>query len=148
MEFTNKKRTKIIKRTFSIVILALIISALFFLVKEMDLYAAITGGSAFLLMFLVPATNMNYVEYSSEGDQVVIRYYPIITVMTSKEYNSIEFKKAQLHKAEIKKNFLFSDLYIYVKTKQGVAEYPEVSLSGLSKKHINAIKEDLVLVKE
>ena len=148
MEISNKERTKKIKRAFFLFILVLILVALYFVWKENDLGAVMSGGVGLLLLFVVPLANYNYIEYSSEGDKIIIRYYPIITFLTSKEYNSVEFNKAAFYDAQIKKNLFFSDLYISVKTKKGVAEYPEISCSALGQKQKEMLLEDLTKLKK
>lgn len=142
MEFSNKKRSKRIKQGFNLYIVILLLVALFFVWKEMDIAALILGGVLILSIVAVQFVNLLYVSYSSEGDQVVIRYYPIITFF-GKEYNSVEFTKFAFQNAEVKRTLLFSDLIISVKTKKGIAHYPEISLSALSKKQIADLKADL-----
>ena len=143
MEFSNKKRTKKIKQRFILFLLVLALAAIYSVWKEMDLVAALTGGGAALLLFVVPLVNFYYIEYSSESNDIIIRYYPIITFLTGREYKSIEFPKSMLYAVDLKKNFLFKDLIISVKTKKGIADYPEISLSALSKKQIQEMVDDL-----
>ncbi len=142
MEFSNKKRSKRIKQGFNLYIVILLLVALFFVWKEMDIAALILGGVLILSIVAVQFVNLLYVSYSSEGDKIVIRYYPIITFF-GKEYNSVEFKKFAFQNVEVKRTLLFSDLIISVKTKKGIAHYSEISLSALSKKQIADLKEDL-----
>ncbi len=146
MEFSNKKRSKRIKQTFNLFIVLLLLIALFFVWKEMDIAALITGGVLILSIVLVQFVNLHYIFYSSENDEIIVRYYPIITFF-GKEYSSVEFKKTAFQKAEVRRAFLFSDLILSIKTSKGIADYPEISLSALSKKQIAGLKADLEKLK-
>ena len=123
-------------------VVILLLPALFFVWKEMDGAALINGGVLVLYIVGSQMVGLNYVEYDTEGELLKIRYYPIIAFL-KREYNSIEFNKKLLFKAEVKKTFLFFDLHLEVKTRKGVADYPDVSLAALSTNDIRAIKNDL-----
>ncbi len=142
MEFSNKKRTKKLKRTFNLIVVLLLLTALFFVWKENNAGALIAGGVLALWVVGFLFANINFVHYNSNGPKLVVRYYSVISLF-GKEYNSIEFDKHLLHDAKVKKVFLFHDLYLAIRTSKGVAEYPEVSLSGMSKDEIRAIQQDL-----
>ncbi|RKD86107.1 hypothetical protein [Mangrovibacterium diazotrophicum] len=142
MEISNKKRTTKIKRTFNFSMVALLLLTLFFVWKENNVGALISGGILVLCVMAVQFVQINYIYYSSEGNKILIRYYPLIAFF-GKEYNSIEFDKHLLYFAKVKRIAAFSDLYIAIKTAKGIAEYPEVSLVGLSKDEIGLIENDL-----
>ncbi len=142
MEISNQKRSQKIKRGFNLGVVLLLLPILLFVWQEMDLFALINGGLLIIYIIVFQIVGLDYVQYESTNEMIKVRYYPIISFF-GKEYNSIEFRKVLLHKAEVKKTFLFSDLFLEVKTKRGVAEYPSVSLAAMSKKDIAAIKADL-----
>jgi hypothetical protein len=142
MEISNQKRSQKIKRGFNLGVVLLLLPILLFVWQEMDLFALINGGLLIIFIIVFQIVGLDYVQYESTNEMIKVRYYPIISFF-GKEYNSIEFRKVLLHKAEVKKTFLFSDLFLEVKTKRGVAEYPSVSLAAMSKKDIGAIKADL-----
>lgn len=142
MEISNKKRVGKIKRMFNISVVILLLITLFFVWQESNLGAIISGAILLLEVFAGMLINVNYVYYSSEGQKVVVRYYPIIS-LGGKEYNSIEFDKSLLYFAKVKRMMAFSDLYLAVKTSKGIAEYPEVSLVGLTKEEVAQIERDL-----
>ncbi|MGQ7869650.1 hypothetical protein [Sunxiuqinia sp. sy24] len=110
--------------------------------KDMDLAALISGGVLVVFVFGFQFIGLNYVHYLSKGDLLQIRYYPIVSFF-GKEYSSIEFHKNRLFKAEIKRSFLFQDLHLEIRTKDGIAEFPEVSLIAMSPVDILAIEQDL-----
>ncbi|WP_321287335.1 hypothetical protein [uncultured Sunxiuqinia sp.] len=142
MEISNQKRSQKIKRGFNLGVVLLLLPILLFVWQEMDLFALINGGLLIIYIIVFQIVGLDYVQYESTNEMIKVRYYPIISFF-GKEYNSIEFRKVLLHKAEVKKTFLFSDLFLEVKTKRGVAEYPSVSLAAMSKKDTAAIKADL-----
>lgn len=86
--------------------------------------------------------NLCYVYFSTANEKVLIRYYPIISIL-KKEYESIEFSQKTLVGFQIEKALGFSDLQIAIKTKRGIAEYPTISLAALSKAEIELIRAAL-----
>ncbi len=142
MELSNKKRTGQIRRIFNLVVVALLATAIFFVWKENNTVAITLGAAMVLLIFASQFVNVNYIFYSSEGGKILIRYYPVISFL-KKEYASIEFDQKLLYFAKVKRVGMFSDLLLAIKTSKGIAEYPEVSLTGLSKEEVNLIEQDL-----
>lgn len=142
MEISNKKRTVRIKRGFNLIVVSLLLVTIFFVWKENNAGALIAGGVLVIFVVAVIFVNINYIYYSSVGNKILLRYYPVITFF-GKDYSSIEFDKHLLYSAKVKKVFLFSDLYLAIRTSKGIAEYPEVSLSGMSREDIRAIQNDL-----
>lgn len=145
MVVSNKERARKIKRGFNLGGILLLLPIVFFVWKEMDIAALINAAVLVLSIFAFQFVGLNFIEYNSDGDNLRIRYYPVISFF-GKEYSSIEFNKKLLFKAEVKKSFLFADLNLEVKTKKGVAEYPSVSLVALSKNDIVSIQADLVKI--
>lgn len=142
MKISNKKQVRRIKRLFNLGVVILLLPAVFFVWTEMDGAALVSGGVLVLYIVGFQFAGLNYVEYDSTGKMMIIKYYPIIAFL-KREYSSIEFRKELLFKAEVKKAFLFFDLHLEVKTRKGIAEYPDLSLAALSKNDIMAIKNDL-----
>ncbi len=143
MEISNQKRSRQIKRCFFLIAVLLLLPILFFVWKEMDLAAMINGGVFLLFIIGFQFMGLNYVHYQSDGDILRIRYYPIVSFF-GKEYSSIEFNKKRLFKVQVERSFLFHELHLEIKTREGIAEYPEVSLAALSNKDIQTIRDDLV----
>ncbi len=96
-----------------------------------------------LWIVFVFAKNYNYISYNSDGPKLILRYSSL-QPLSAGNY-SIEIQKKDFVKAEIvRKNLgLQKCLKIHVRTPQGVAKYPLVSLSTLSKKELRQLKEDL-----
>lgn len=142
MEISNQNRSRRIKRGFFLIAVLLLLPILFFVWKEMDLVALINGGVFLIFIIGFQFMGLNYVHYQSDGDILQIRYYPIVSFL-GKEYSSIEFNKKRLFKAQIERSFLFYELHLEIKTREGIAEYPEVSLAAMSSDDIQAIQDDL-----
>jgi len=142
MELSNKKRTVKIKRVFNLSMVTLLLVTLFFVWKENNAGALIAGGILILSVIVMQFFQINYIYYSSEGGKILVRYYPIIAFF-GKEYSSVEFDQSLLYFAKVKRIGMFSDLYVAIKTAKGIAEYPEISLVGLSKNEIALIERDL-----
>jgi len=142
MEFSNKPRTRIIKRNFNLVVFAFIIAALYFVWKGKDLVAIYLGLGLVVFIVLILVINFNYIHFSTDNGKITVKYYQLITLF-GREYNSIDFQQGLLYKYELKTSFLFSDLTLTVKTRRGIADYPPVSLTALKKKEIEMIREEL-----
>ena len=142
MKFSNKKRTSIVRLSFNLIAGFLFLVVLFFVWKEMNRMALIFGVILGTYMFGVHLFNFNYFYYSSDGKDLLIRYYPVISLF-GKEYSSIEFKKKFICDVKVKRNFIFYNLGLAVYTENGIAEYPGISLNGLSEKEVKRIEADL-----
>ena len=147
MEVSNQKRSRSIKRTFNLGVVLMLFPLVYFIWQEMDLAALINGGVVVLFVIGFQIVGLNYVHYQSTNDLLEVRYYPIITFF-GKDYNTIRFKKRLLYRGEVKKTFLFHDLHLEIKTKQGVAEYPALSLAAMSRNDIRAIQLDLATIQK
>jgi hypothetical protein len=143
MEFSNQIRTKTIKRFFNTGGIIIVLTGLLFLLLKQDLAVLITAGVFIVYVGISLFPNLNYVYFSTEGEKVVIRYYPIITFL-KKDYESIEFAKSALFNFKIGSAMGFSDLDIAIRTKRGLAGFPAISLAALSKAEIEQIRQALL----
>jgi len=139
MEFSNQKRTKKIKRIFNITGIVIVVIGLIFLWLKMDTYVLIAVAVFAVFVGISVYANLCYVFFSTENGKVVIRYFPVISFM-KKEYESVEFAQSGLVHFQIEKALGFADLDIAIRTKRGIAEYPTISLAGLSKTEIEQIR--------
>ena len=78
--------------------------------------------------------DFQFIEYSDEEKKIILRYFKVVRFGKS-EYNSIEFPKQILYNAHFENSIFgkLSDVTFIIKTKRGIAEYPSVSLSAVSK---------------
>lgn len=143
MEFSNQKRTKKIKRIFNITGIAIVLIGLAFLWFKMDTSVLITVGVFAVYVGISVYANLCYIFFSTENGKVLIRYYPIISLL-KKEYDSVEFAQSALINFQIERALGFADLDIAIRTKRGIAEYPTISLAALSKAEIEQIRSALL----
>ena len=89
---------------------------------------AIYFGYALLPMFL----NYQYIQFSDEGENIVIRYFTAGIVGGRK--NSIEIHKTVFagYKSEARFFGMIQSLTLYQKVQKGIATYPPVYISALS----------------
>jgi hypothetical protein len=142
MEISNQKRSKQIKRSFNIGGIIIVLAGLGLLWLKNDVGVMIAVGVFVVYVGLSQFANLCYIFFSTENGKVLIKYYPIITIM-KKDYGSIEFAQKALVNFRIERAMGFSDLEIAIKTKRGIAEYPLISLSALSKVEIEQIVDAL-----
>ena len=147
MEFSNKNRIRKTRGIVNFIAAFLSLLILFFSWREMAV-AAITAGIVLVLLLLALQTlNLNYFYYSSSGVKLVIRFYPAITFFPGmRNYQVIEFDRRALYRFELRKDFIFSKLYLEVHTGSGIAGYPEIGLQGVSEPEIEQIRADLSVV--
>lgn len=139
MEISNQQRTRLIKRTFNIIGIVIVLVGLIFLWMKQDTAVMITVGVFIVYVGISQFANLCYVYFSTADDKVLIKYYPIISIM-KKEYDAIEFSQKSLVGFQLDKAMGFSDLQIAIRTKRGIAEYPAISLSALNKAEIEQIR--------
>jgi hypothetical protein len=142
MEISNQKRSKQIKRSFNIGGIIIVLAGLGLLWLKNDVGVMIAVGVFVVYVGLSQFANLCYIFFSTENGKVLIKYYPIITIM-KKEYGSVEFAQKALVNFRIERAMGFKDLEIAIRTKRGIAEYPQISLSALSKYEIEQIRLEL-----
>jgi hypothetical protein len=145
MEISNQKRSKLIKRSFNISGIVIVVVGLIFLWLKQDTMVMITVGVFVVYVGISQFANLCYVFFSTANEKVLIKYYPIISIL-KKEYESIEFPQKALVGFKIEKALGFEDLQIAIKTKRGIAEYPTISLSALSKDEVEQIRLALAAI--
>jgi hypothetical protein len=84
--------------------------------------------------------NYHYIYYSDEGDKLILRFFSF-SFFTQKK-SSIEMNKNDLESYQIVRQILGlrENLILYQRTKGGLAKYPPVSITALSKSE----KEELL----
>nr|WP_320023154.1 hypothetical protein [uncultured Draconibacterium sp.] len=144
MTIKNSEKVLKIKKIFTMVSMAIAlgITALFLLDHVLGALAGVGVFSIWYLYFHV--ADYQYIEYSDDDDKIILRYYKMIN-LGGKTYNSIEFPKYRLKKANFENSFFgkLSDLTLVIKTDRGIAEYPTVSLAGLNVEDRECIQESL-----
>ena len=104
---------------------------------------AILAGIFLLGLLIVAILNFQYIRIIEEKNKLILRYYSIFSI--NRIYQSIEIPIEHLRKVEVFK-LLFGlkwDLRFTVKIRQGIADYPPVSLSAIPFKDRKRIVEQL-----
>lgn len=143
MEFSNQKRIRKIKRTFNLSGIAIAAVGLIFLWLKNDTAVLITAAVFAVYVGVAQFANLCYIFFSTENGKVLIRYYPVISIL-KKEYDAVEFPQQALLNFQVERGLGFSDLTIAIRTKRGIAEYPSISLAALSKGEIEQIRQALI----
>jgi hypothetical protein len=106
-----------------------------------------TGFICIWLIFaLYPIVlNYQYVSFSDEGDSIVFRYF-IAGIFGGKK-NSVEIKKDSFagYKTETRYFGLVRSVILYQRLREGVAAYPPIYLSNLTKKEKAKVLNSLYL---
>lgn len=147
MEFSNQKRSRQIKRIFNFTGIAIVVTGLIFLWLKIDLAVLISAVVFLLLLGFSQFAGISYFYFSTGNGKIQIRYYPVLTLI-KKESNSIEFPQQSLINFQIERSLGLSDLTLIIKTKRGVAEYPSISLAGLTKDEIDRIGSELAEIRK
>jgi hypothetical protein len=95
--------------------------------------------SSFIVIWLVFALypmvlNYHYISFTDEGDSIVFRYF--IAGFFGGKKNSVEIKKDNFagYKSETKYFGLMCSVILYQRMREGVAAYPPIYISNLTKK--------------
>jgi hypothetical protein len=138
MEVSNQARSKKIKRGFNLLGIVIVLIGLAFLWLKMHAAVLITVGVFAAYVGISMYASLCYVNFSTNNGKVTIRYFPVISII-KKEYESIEFPHQALVNFKIERVMGFTDLFIVIKTRRGIAEYPSISLTAMNKDEIEII---------
>jgi hypothetical protein len=153
MKFDNQKttiRVYLWKMFLAIVFAALIILFLTttwfnkpVLGLERSELVLISAGLYLFIILVINLLNLNYVYFNDDGDQIVIRYYPMRPI--GRKNKAVQIPKISLAGFEIKKSFfgLRKSLVLHQKTKKGSAKYPAIGIGALNIKEQNIITNQL-----
>jgi hypothetical protein len=84
----------------------------------------------------------NYIYFSDEENGKLLLRYVSLRPFNNNKY-SIEIQKNNLHSYKIVRHTFKQKLVLYVKTPQGVAKYPPISISALNTDEFNKMKKIL-----
>jgi len=110
-----------------------------FLGLDDNIWTLIIAFVYIFLLFLPMILNYQYVSFSDEGDSIVIRYFT--TGIIGGRKNSLEIKKSNFagYRTE-KKYFGWSkSIILFQKAGQGMAKYPPVHVSALSRSQLSSL---------
>lgn len=134
MVYNNNKNVKRLKTWLMITGLFCLITMTILILVEKFILLGIVAGVFLLVVFIVIILNFQYIRIMEEKNKFILRYYSIFSF--NRTYQSIEIPIEHLRKVEIFK-VLFGlkwDLKLTVRIRQGIADYPLVSLSAVPSK--------------
>jgi hypothetical protein len=141
-------------RIFIVTVLLLIYVVLTYIAKLIEFpilgFSETIWTSGFIGIWLIFALypivlNYQYVSFSDEGDSIVFRYF--IAGIFGGRKNSVEIKKESFagYKTETRYFGLVQSVILYQRLREGVAAYPPIYISNLSKKEKDRIINSLYL---
>jgi hypothetical protein len=154
MQFDNQKttiRSFLRKMLLTIIIGVTIVVVLLVPFFNKPLYGLsrytivlILTGLYIIIIIIGYFLERNYIYFNDDGEDIILRYYPIRPVAMKKR--SVEIPKATFVKFEIRKSFfgLKKTLILYQKVKNKVARYPSIGLSALTKSELELIETCLI----
>ena len=106
-------------------------------------YTLILTALFILILLAQYFLNLNFIYYNDKGPALVFRYYSL-RILSSKK-NSIEIPKNEFVKFEIRKSALGlkRNLYLYQQLKSGIAKYPAIPITSLTREERTAIHDSL-----
>jgi hypothetical protein len=96
-----------------------------------------------VLIVLNLARENNFIIYKETDDRIIMRYYPLHPFHD--KFKSIEISKQTFSHFELEKRNLGlrEDLYLFQISAKGLAKYPGISLSALSKQQRSEVLASL-----
>ncbi len=144
MKIENKKRVQKLRKLFYMVSVFIAVVTLTLFLLDFTIYGIAAIGIFAIWFLYFQVSDYNYIYYNDANNKILLRYYKAIRFGKG-EYNSIEFPVYMLQNAYFENSMAgkMSDITFIVKTKRGMAEYPSVSITGLSKEERRQLQEAL-----
>jgi hypothetical protein len=110
-----------------------------------SVWTLILTGIYFLIAFYPTFLNYQYIYFSDDGDSIIIRYFT--SGIFGGKKNSVEINKKTYEGYELKSRFFgtLQSVILYQKFKEGVAKYPPVYISILTRKEKAKVLNSLYL---
>ncbi len=136
MTINNQGRAAGIKLFYYVLVfLYLAVTILLLYLKINPIYPILGGITTFVVITIIIALSLdfNYIIYKESEQKIILRYYPLHPFHHN--FKSIELAKSTLsHFDEETTLFgLRTRVILYQNTERGLAKYPKVSISALSK---------------
>jgi len=105
----------------------------------------VIAASILFLMYLAYyyILKYNYFNFSDNGSKLVFHY--ISLNLLNRKKNAVEILKSNFNGYKLKKSFFGKkiEIILYTKTKNGIAKYPPISISSLTKSQIQVLISSL-----
>lgn len=153
MVFDNRKIVLRLNKRRYIAILAYLVSMGFLLLSdsfkktilgyEKSLFVIVITILYILYIVYAYIVNYNFFLYNDDGNKLIIRFVSLRPFDNKKR--AIELNKNDFAGYKIKSSLfnLKQDLVVKIKTKNGIANYPPISITALSFKHRNMLENSL-----
>ena len=131
MFYSNNINVRKLKFWLMITGLSCLITMTVLILIEEFVILAIFAGIFLLGVLIVAILNFQYIRILEDKNKLIFRYYSIFSI--NRTYQSIEIPTEHLRKVEVFK-FLFGlkwDIRFTVRIRQGIADYPFVSLTAV-----------------
>lgn len=131
MFYSNTDNVTRLKAWLMVVGLICLIAMTILILIEEFIALAILAGVFLIGVLIVAILNFQYIRIIEEKNKLIFRYFSIFSI--NRTYQSIEIPIEHLRKVEVFKFFfgLKWDIRFTVRTRQGIADYPLVSLSAI-----------------
>lgn len=149
MTINNQNRAAWIKLFYYVLIfLYLAVSIILIYLKVEPIYPIFGAISIFVFSVIAISLllNLNYIIYQESEEKIILRYYPLHPF--HHKFKSIELPKNSLSHFDLNQKLfgLRPEVTLYQQTERGLAKYPSVSISSLSKsnraKLINSLQKN------
>lgn len=136
MTINNQNRAAWIKLFYYVLVfLYLAVSIILIYLKVEPIYP-IFGAISVFVFFIIAISllfNLNYIIYQESEEKIILRYYPLHPF--HHKFKSIEIPKKSLSHFDLNQKLfgLRPEVTLYQQTDRGLAKYPKVSISALSK---------------
>lgn len=146
MTLSNQNRAAHIKLFYYIIsflYLSLTVLTVYLNPDYMVLILLSLFGIFVVLVALNLTREYNFIIYKETDDKIIMRYYPLHPFHD--KFKSIEISKKTFSHFELEKLSLGlrENLYLFQMSEKGLAKYPGISLSALSKKQRRTVLESL-----
>ncbi len=110
-----------------------------FLGMDKSFYVLLTCTTYVLYVVFTYFRSYNFFSFNDEGEKLVFRFISLRPF--DNEKRAIEISKKEFGGFDIHRSFLSfkQELILKLKTKKGVANYPSISITALSRKHKNML---------
>ena len=144
MTLENRRKVVFLKRLFFLVSLFIALGALVLFLADQTLFAIGMAGVFALWFLFFQVADYQYIEFTDANHKILLRYFKAVRFGKT-EYNAIEFPQQILYNVRFDDSMFgkMTDLTLIIKTRRGVAEYPSVSLTALSKEERKKIQAAL-----
>jgi len=149
MTINNQNRAAWIKLFYYVLIFLYLAVSILLIYLEVEPIYPIFGAISFFVLLCITISllfNLNYIIYQESEEKIILRYYPLHPF--HHKFKSIEISKKTFSHFDLNQKLfgLRPEVIFYQQTDRGLAKYPSVSISSLSKadrtKMINSLLQN------